>query len=107
MTDFIHEKMDLNEETSKLADKCDGFREYALELEAKNKDLEKEEKFIIPCSICGDALTLSSKMHKWKTKISPILNEAFSTWFHGECKTRKPSTPTKRIHLPEESKIKK
>ena len=105
MTDFIHEKMDLNEETSKLANKCDNFREYALELETKNKELENEEKFIVPCSICGKPLTLSSKHSNWKTKIYPKLKEAFSTWGHGECKTRKPSPPTNRINSPENSKV--
>jgi hypothetical protein len=82
MTDFIHKKMAPYEEPSKLVARIKV-------LEEKNKELATEERFTVPCSICGKPMNMSSKHSNWKTKIDPILKEKFSTWYHTACKSSK------------------
>jgi len=86
MTDFIHEEIDHIEEISELKERITFLQEYI-------KEVESEERFSIPCSICGKPLTLSSKHANWKTEIYP--------------KTQKSSSPSNHIKSLEESKIKK
>jgi len=99
MTDFLHDKMDPKEEMSDLANKYETCKQWAFELEEKTKksetrikelvarikELETEEKFSSPCSICGQPMKFSSKKSNWASKVQPLLNEAFSTWYHLSC----------------------
>jgi len=90
MTDFIHEKMDLNGETSKLVAKINA-------LEQKNKVLETIERFSVPCPVCEDPLKFSSKRPNWTPTVQPILKKAFSNWHHVPPCKPKPSPPTNKI----------
>jgi|GEM_PF-2306000 len=89
MRDFIHDDMDPQEEISELANNYDTCKEWAFELEAKNKELEtrikeleNEERFNVPCSVCGKPMKFSSKYSNWESKVYPKLKQAFSTWSH-------------------------
>lgn len=86
MTDFIHNKMDPKEEISKLAARIK-------DLEEKNKELATEQRFAVPCSVCGKPMNMSSKKANWKTQVYPVLKEAFATWHHTTCMPKEsPST---------------
>jgi hypothetical protein len=78
MTDFIHDTMDSNGETSKLVKKIH-------ELEVKNNELAIEQRFNIPCPKCGKPMHFSSKCPNWSTKIYPKLKEAFDKMRHTIC----------------------
>jgi len=95
MTDFVLDNFDRDEELSELANMWDACKGWAFELEAKNKELEKrlkelkvEERFTVPCSVCGTPMNFSSNKSSWLTKVQPILKQAFSKWKHTTCKTK-------------------
>jgi vacuolar-type H+-ATPase subunit I/STV1 len=77
MTDFIREKMDLNEETSKLAKRVNQL-----------ENLNEEMRFNIPCSICKKPVFFSSSQGNWETEIYPKLIETFKKRHHPQCKPR-------------------
>jgi len=82
MTEVIYNEIDPNEEISKLADKLSSCQKWI-------EELENEERFIVPCSVCGEPMQFSSKHTNWKTEIYPILKEAFKNWHHTEtCKPK-------------------
>ena len=64
MTDFIHNKMDPKEEISKLAARIKV-------LEEKNKELATEQRFTIPCSVCGEPMHFSTKDSNWTSEELP------------------------------------
>ena len=97
MTDFIRNKMDPKEELSKLAARVKV-------LEEKNKELATEERFTLPCSVCGKPLALSSKQSNWKTKIYPELMKAFGKWAHTTCIRKESPSATTDIKKQEASK---
>ncbi len=89
MADFIHGKMDLNGETSKLVARIKA-------LEQKNKELETIERFNVVCPVCEEPLKFSSKSPNWTPTVQPILKKAFSNWHHlPPCKA-KPSPQTNK-----------
>jgi len=80
-TDFIHNHIDPDEKISELVGKINTLEEYI-------NGLENEERFTVPCSVCGELMYLSSNNLNWMTEVQPILKQAFSNWYH--VKTCKP-----------------
>jgi predicted DNA-binding protein len=104
MTDFIHDRMDPNGEMSQLANNSETSKNWALKLEAQKKELEaklkesdNEEKFRIPCSICGKPMLFSSRQSSWKTDIYPKLIEKLGKRYHTKCKLSK--SPSPALHV--------
>jgi predicted DNA-binding protein len=81
MTDFIHEKMAPYEENSKLVKRINLADE-------KIKELLNEEKFHIPCVICGKPILFSSRKSNWEADIYPLLKILFTGWCHGNCMSK-------------------
>ncbi|MGA2917617.1 hypothetical protein [Methanoregula sp.] len=110
MTDFIQNDLDHEEEMSELAIMNNTFKEWGFELEAKYKELEmkikdlkNEEKFILPCSICGKPMTISSKNANWQTEISPKLKDLFGKRYHIKCKSSNSPSSINTINSKEDS----
>ncbi len=81
MTEFIHEKMEPYEEPAELMYAILDYSDWV-------DRLEKEEKFTVPCPVCGKPMYFSSNDSNWKTKVYPKLTEAFSKWHHTACKPK-------------------
>ncbi len=81
MTDFIHYKIDPNEEISELVERIDTLEEYI------NKS-DTGEHFTVPCSVCGKPMYFSSKHSNWQTETYPKLIEAFGKSRHKKCKPK-------------------
>jgi len=89
MTDFIYDEMDPNEEIKKLADNLEVCKEWADNLSTRIEELENEEKFTVPCSVCGEPIYFSSKDSNWTSEEYPKLIERFGKWHHTTCKPSK------------------
>ena len=44
-----------------------------------------EDNFHTPCSVCGKPIHFSNSLSNWEDVRKP-LHEAFSKWYHGNCK---------------------
>jgi len=78
MTDFIHDRIVPYEETSKFIKRINA-------LEDRIEEIQDVEKFIVPCSICGKPIFLSSTQGNWDEEIYPKLKEAFAKQYHLDC----------------------
>ncbi|MGD0079685.1 MAG: hypothetical protein ABSB80_03440 [Methanoregula sp.] len=109
VANFINGEIAPQQEISELANNYDACKEWAFELDSKNKELERrikemenEGKFILSCSVCGKAMFFSSKDSNWKTEIYPKLKEIFGKRCHIKCKSSIPPSPIDTINSKED-----
>jgi hypothetical protein len=81
ITEFIYDKMEPYEEMTEL--RC-GIIDYSNWVDR----LEKEEKFTLPCSVCGKPMKFSSNDSNWKTEVYPVLRRSFAKWMHIACERK-------------------
>lgn len=78
MVDIIHDKIFPYMEISDLETSVILYDELVIKL-------ENEERFTVPCSVCGKPMKFSSKKSNWTTKVHPTLKQVFGKWMHSTC----------------------